>query len=106
MVPPEGYESFNAFFVRDLQPGTRPIASPADDAVLVAPTDCVLTMTNPLTPELALPTKLKQKLNVKELLSGSKYARHFESGSAISCILLPATYHLPPLPCRGLGQGG
>ena len=93
MVPPEGYESFNAFFVRDLQPGTRPIASPADDAVLVAPTDCVLTMTNPLTPERALPTKLKQKMNVKELFSGSKYARHFETGGAISCILLPATYH-------------
>jgi phosphatidylserine decarboxylase len=93
IVPPEGYKSFNAFFVRDLKPGTRPIASPADDAVLVAPTDCVLTMINPLTPELALPTKLNQRLNVKALLNGSEYAKHFETGSAISCILLPATYH-------------
>jgi phosphatidylserine decarboxylase len=93
IVPPEGFKSFNAFFVRDLKPGTRTVASPTDDAVLVAPTDCVLNMINPLSPELEVPTKLNQRLNVKALLHGSEYARHFESGSAISCILLPATYH-------------
>jgi len=93
IVPPEGFKSFNEFFVRDLKPGTRTVASPTDDAVLVAPTDCVLNMIDPLTPELEVPTKLNQRFNVKALLHGSKYARHFESGSAISCILLPATYH-------------
>lgn len=93
IVPPEGFKSFNDFFIRDLKPGARTVASPMDDSVMVAPTDCVLTMINPLTPETKIPTKLNQKLNVKELLKGSEYAKYFENGTAISCILLPNTYH-------------
>jgi phosphatidylserine decarboxylase len=93
IVPPDGFKTFNDFFIRDLKPGTRTIASPTDDSVMVAPTDCVLTMINPLTPEIEIPTKLTQKLNVKELLHGSEYAKYFENGTAVSCILLPNTYH-------------
>ena len=93
IVPPEGFKSFNEYFVRDLKPGMRTVASPTDDSVMVAPTDCVLTMINPLTAEARIPTKLGQKLNVKELLNGSEYAKYFENGSAVSCILLPNTYH-------------
>jgi phosphatidylserine decarboxylase len=93
IVPPDGFKSFNKFFVRDLKPGTRTVASPLDDSVLVSPTDCVLNMINPLTPEAEIPTKLNQKLNVKELLDGSEYAKYFENGTAISCILMPTTYH-------------
>jgi len=93
IVPPEGFKSFNEFFIRDLKPGTRQIASPTDDAVLVAPTDCVLNMIQPLTPKFKIPTKFNQKLNVSDLLNGSQYARYFENGTAISCILLPNTYH-------------
>jgi phosphatidylserine decarboxylase len=93
VVPPGGFKSFNDFFIRELKPGMRTVASPLDDSVLVAPTDCVLNIINPLTPDTKIPTKLKEKLNVGELLAGSKYARHFEGGTAISCILLPSTYH-------------
>jgi phosphatidylserine decarboxylase len=93
IVPPDGFQSFNEFFVRDLKPGTRMVASPTDDSVMVAPTDCVLNMIDPLTTEARIPTKLNQKLNVKELLAGSGYAKYFENGTAISCILLPNTYH-------------
>ncbi len=93
IVPPDGFKSFNEFFIRDLKPGTRTIASPLDDSVLCSPTDCVLNMINPLTPETRVPIKLNQSLNVTELLAGSKYAKYFENGTAISCILLPTTYH-------------
>ena len=93
VIPPEGFKSFNQFFIRDLKPGTRTVASPLDDSVLVSPTDCVLNMIEPLTPDVKIPTKLNQKLNVTQLLNGSKYAKHFENGSAISCILMPTTYH-------------
>ncbi len=92
-IPPKGFQSFNEFFVRDLKPGARTVASPTDDSVMVAPTDCVLNMIDPLTPETKIPTKLNQKLNVKELLADSEYAKYFENGTAISCILLPDTYH-------------
>jgi phosphatidylserine decarboxylase len=93
VVPPGGFRSFNEFFIRELKPGTRPVASPNDDAVLVSPTDCVLNMVQHLTPGAKVPTKLNQQLNVTELLAGSEYAKYFENGTAISCILLPTTYH-------------
>ncbi len=93
VVPPAGFESFNEFFTRELKTGMRPIASPTDDSVLVSPTDCLLNMINPLTPGKKIPTKLNQQLTVKELLAGSKYADYFENGTALSCILLPTTYH-------------
>jgi len=93
IVPPGGFESFNQFFIRELKPGTRTVASPLDDTVLVSPTDCVLNMINPLTPGAKIPTKLNQELNVEELLAGSEYAQYFETGTAISCILMPTTYH-------------
>jgi phosphatidylserine decarboxylase len=79
--------------IRALKPGIRPIASLDDDSVLVSPTDCVLNMINPLTPWANIRTKMNHKLNVKELLAGSAYARYFEHGTAMSCILLPTTYH-------------
>jgi phosphatidylserine decarboxylase len=93
IVPSDGFKSFNEFFIRDLKSGTRTIASPLDDSVLCSPTDCVLNMINPLTPETRISIKLNQSLNVTELLAGSKYAKYFENGTAISCILLPTTYH-------------
>lgn len=93
VIPPNGFQSFNEFFIRDLKPGMRAVASPNDDSVLVAPTDCALNMIDPLTAETKIPTKLNQKLNVRELLAGSEYAKYFENGTAISCILLPDTYH-------------
>jgi phosphatidylserine decarboxylase len=93
--PLGGYQSFNEFFIRDLKPGFRPIASPGDDSVMVAPTDCVLNMIQPLTPESEIPTKGEQKLTVSQLLDNSPYAQYFqkEGSIAISCILLPNTYH-------------
>lgn len=93
IVPPDGYQSFNEFFTRNLKPGARTIASPTDDAVLVSPADCVLNMIQPMTPGAKIPTKFNQKLNVKQLLNNSEYAKYFENGTAISCVLLPNTYH-------------
>ncbi|MDD4651996.1 MAG: phosphatidylserine decarboxylase [Methanothrix sp.] len=93
IIPPGGFKSFNQFFIRDLKPGMRTVASPLEDSVLVSPTDCVLNMIEPLTPGVRIPTKLNQKLNVTQLLNGSRYASLFENGTAISCILMPTTYH-------------
>jgi phosphatidylserine decarboxylase len=88
------FSSFNDFFTRDLaNEDRRPIAKLDNDAVMVAPTDCVLNMIQPLTPETKISTKGNQELDVTELLKGSEYASKFENGTAISCILLPHTYH-------------
>ena len=93
IVPENGFQSFNQFFTRSLKPGTRSVAGATDDSVLVSPTDCVLNMIEPLSPEARLKTKLNQALNVRELLNNSAYANYFDNGTAISCVLLPATYH-------------
>lgn len=95
IVPKDGFKSFNEFFVRDFKDKdkARPITSSDDDSVMVAPTDCRLNMINPLTPDAKIPTKLDHKLNVTELLNRSGYAKYFENGTAVSCILLPHTYH-------------
>lgn len=93
VIPPKGFQSFNEFFIRNLKPGARTVAAPSNDSVLVAPTDCVLNMIDQLTPESGVPTKLGRKMNVSQLLAGSPYAKHFTNGTAISCILLPDTYH-------------
>jgi phosphatidylserine decarboxylase len=50
-------------------------------------------MIQPLTPGTKIRTKLQQALSVDELLDGSPYARFFRDGTAMSCVLLPATYH-------------
>jgi phosphatidylserine decarboxylase len=94
VVPEGGFKSFNEFFTRNLKPGTRTIASPTDDLVLSAPTDCVLNMIQPIaTADTLIKTKLNQAFNVKQLLNNSPHADRFVGGNAVSCILLPATYH-------------
>jgi len=93
IVPEGGFQSFNQFFTRRLKPGTRGVAGATDDTILVSPTDCVLNMIEPISPESRIRTKLNQALSVRELLNNSEYARYFDNGTAMSCILLPATYH-------------
>lgn len=99
--PHQGFENFNQFFARDIQPGQRPITSPDDDAVVVAPADSVINM---IVDELTLETKIAVKtvyLNVKELLNNSSYADNFVGGTAVSCILMPDTYHHYHAPVSG-----
>lgn len=103
IVPPEGYQSFNEFFIRELNPAAnpRPIAAPDDDTIAVAPAD---SMVNYIISDLTLTQQLDVKsrqLNITELLNGSEYAPHFEGGTAISCVLLPENYHRYHSPVEG-----
>lgn len=103
IVPEGGYTSFNQFFTRELDPAKhgRPIAYPDDDSVLVASADSEI---NFILSDLTLTQKMHIKtrqLNVLELLNGSKYAAHFEGGTAISCVLMPGNYHRYHAPATG-----
>ncbi|NEP02912.1 MAG: phosphatidylserine decarboxylase [Symploca sp. SIO2E9] len=96
-----GFASFNEFFARVLQPGARPIASPEEDSVAVAPTDSLINM---IVDDLTLETKIPVKttyLNVMQLLNNSEYAARFDKGTAVSCILMPDTYHHYHAPVAG-----
>jgi len=101
IIPDGGFKNFNQFFAREVKPGVRPIADPADDSVVAAPADCVINM---IVDDLTVNTKIPVKtvfLNVKELLNNSDHAVRFEGGTAVSCILMPNTYHRYHAPVSG-----
>ncbi|NEO90211.1 MAG: phosphatidylserine decarboxylase [Moorea sp. SIO3G5] len=98
-----GFDNFNQFFARNLNPeaNPRPITSPDDDSVVVAPADSVINM---IVNDLTLETKISVKtvyLNVVELLNNSSFAQNFDGGTAVSCILMPDTYHHYHAPVSG-----
>lgn len=95
------FKSFNDFFTRGLKEGERPIASPDDNTLVVAPADCIINMiVDDLTEDSPIPVKTVT-LNVSQLLNGSEHARKFVGGTAVSCILMPNTYHWYHSPVSG-----
>ncbi|GAB2904339.1 phosphatidylserine decarboxylase [Streptomyces mayteni] len=95
------WPNFNEFFVRDLKPGKRPIEAENDNSVVVAPTDCVINMiVDELTDTTPIPVKTVT-MNVKQLLADSDYYQNFIGGTAVSCILMPDTYHWYHSPVGG-----
>lgn len=104
-VPPSGkFESFNAFFIRKFKDVKKFRPTPKDESALCAPADSEI---NFIQADLTLETKLSVKtrqINVGELLrdplikdpkksTQSKYAKHFVGGTAVSCVLMPSSYH-------------
>jgi phosphatidylserine decarboxylase len=107
VIPKGGFKNFNEFFTRELKPEARPIDALEDDSVVTAPADCVINMiVDDLTDTTRLPVKTVT-MNVKELLNNSKYADRFVAaggqggGTAVSCILMPDTYHWYHAPVTG-----
>ncbi|MCK5145600.1 phosphatidylserine decarboxylase [bacterium] len=102
IMPPEGYQTFNEFFTRQLRPGARPVADVADDAIVVASADSELNMIDSaLVEDSKIKTKGHQKLGVKELLNEHPSWKRFLGGTAISCVLLPSDYHNYHAPVTG-----
>ncbi|MET8698114.1 phosphatidylserine decarboxylase [Kitasatospora sp. NPDC004723] len=96
------WSTLNKFFIRELKPGARPIDHPDDPSVVTAPTDCVINMVvDNLAPDTPLPIKAAVTMSVSRLLNGSKYAENFIGGTAVSCILMPDTYHRYHAPVGG-----
>ncbi len=104
-APDGGFKSFNEFFSRTLkdQAKSRPQTMPDRDYVISAPTDCIM---NSIPQKIAdantlIPTKLNQALNIRDMLGGSKYTDKFIGGTALSCVLMPSTYHHYHSPVSG-----
>jgi phosphatidylserine decarboxylase len=103
--PDGGFASFNAFFARTLkdQPASRPQTMPDRDYVITAPTDCIMNTVGQRITDLQteIPTKFNSALNIVELLDGSAHASRFVGGTALSCVLMPNTYHHYHAPVGG-----
>ncbi|MYT32923.1 phosphatidylserine decarboxylase [Streptomyces sp. SID8354] len=97
----EDWPNFNEFFVRELKEGKRPIDAKDDNSVVVAPADCVINMiVDELTETTPIPVKTVT-MNVRQLLDNSQYADSFIGGTAVSCILMPDSYHWYHAPVAG-----
>ncbi|RNC88512.1 MAG: phosphatidylserine decarboxylase [Allomuricauda sp.] len=102
VLPDEGFNSFNAFFTRDLKPGTRPIAHPTDESILVSPADGIINMiANELKLDSEIPTKGRMTMRLNALLNHSTYAEKFIGGTALAVFLMPDNYHHYHAPTTG-----
>ncbi len=100
-----GFRSFNDFFARRFkdQAESRPQTMPERDYVIAAPTDCIMNSVPMVIVDekSPIPTKFRQALNIREMLGGSSYADRFVGGTALSCVLMPNTYHHYHAPVSG-----
>ncbi|MCQ8771949.1 phosphatidylserine decarboxylase [Streptomyces telluris] len=97
----EDWQTFNEFFIREIKKKRRPVDAPSDDSVVVAPADCVINMiVDELTETTPIPVKTVT-MNVRQLLGDSGYADRFIGGTAVSCILMPDSYHRYHAPVAG-----
>jgi len=96
-APDGGFENYNDFFARTLknQEESRPQTMPDRDYIITAPTDGLLNSIpmKIIEEDTKIKTKGTQTLNVQELLAGSNHWKRFVGGTALSCILMPNTYH-------------
>lgn len=76
---------------------------PERDYVITVPTDCIMNMVPQRITDLQaeIPTKFNAALNIVELLDGSDYAPRVVGGTALSCVLMPNTYHCYHAPVSG-----
>lgn len=96
------YTSFNDFFTREFKDDKqRPIDDKFDNTIVTAPADCIINMiVDDLTEDMGIPAK-NVTLNLNQLLDGSEHATKFVGGTAVSCILMPNTYHWYHSPVAG-----
>ena len=123
---PEGYQSWNEFFARNLTVGedgripSRPVTMPERDYVIVSPTDCImnpLVQVVELSPDMPIrqlidnPLQLNTVLDVKNIpLSVDKLLanaplelkQQFVGGTGLACVLMPNTYHHFHSPVDGI----
>ncbi|HET7385462.1 MAG TPA: phosphatidylserine decarboxylase [Nocardioidaceae bacterium] len=103
---PSGWLTFNQFFARELNPGLRPIAEPADNLIVTSPADCMFQHRYDIDEESNIPaTTIKATHrygNIKQLLEGSQYADAFAEGTFVHYMLPPSSYHRYHVPVAGL----
>ena len=93
---PFTYESFNAFFTRELRPGARPIAT--DAHALVSPVDGTVSQLGRTTAGALLQAKGMQ-YTCAALLADVPAATRYHGGSFACLYLAPYNYHRIHMPC-------
>lgn len=97
-LPPSGYPSLGAFFVRRLKPGLRPLS--AGDETLLSPADGVIQALDRVDSGSILQAK-GQPYRVDELLAGAHGDQDLDGAWAVTIYLGPRDYHRVHTPCAG-----
>ena len=103
---PSRWKSFNDFFTRRLKsPDQRPIASPADDSIVVSPADSIpqgmwtINSRSQLEAESGLPIKSGTVSSVEELIGPDSQSKQAFAGGTFTHLFLDANdyhhYHFP-----------
>jgi len=87
--PIESFETFNAFFIRTLKEGARPIPQGAE--ALISPADGRL-IHFPINQDTVIPVK-GSAFTIQGLLADASLASRFRDGDCIIVRLAPADYH-------------
>jgi phosphatidylserine decarboxylase len=97
---PLSYASFNAFFTRALQPGTRPLAPGVD--TIVSPVDGTLSQSGAITDGAIIQAK-SHRYTLDALLAGGAdaWSPRFEHGTFATIYLAPYNYHRIHMPVGG-----
>ncbi len=96
---PEDFEHFNAFFTRELAPGTRPVEG--DTCTVVSPADGHISQLGSIDDDAVLQAK-GRSFGVNDLLGGdANDASLFRNGSFMTVYLSPRDYHRVHMPLEG-----
>jgi phosphatidylserine decarboxylase len=93
---PYAYESFNAFFTRELRPGVRPVAE--DPHALVSPVDGAVSQLGVTNAGQLLQAK-GMHYTCAGLLADAPAAERYLRGSFACIYLAPYNYHRIHMPC-------
>lgn len=94
------YDTFNAFFVRPLRDGARPIAE--GDQLLVQPADGAISQLGAIRAGQLLQAK-GHDYSLEALLAGNYLlAAEFQDGLFATTYLAPRDYHRVHMPCAGV----
>jgi phosphatidylserine decarboxylase len=99
-VPPEGFNTFDAFFTRRLRPGTRPVDHDPD--VLVSPADSVLKGFGVVDPRGRIPEVKGRSYALEDLIGGSLPDDAYIGGTWGVYYLSPRDYHRVHAPGAGV----
>lgn len=100
---PAAYASFNAFFVRQLDPAARPTDASADG--IASPCDGTISRIDAIRDGMALQAK-GSRYSVQDLVADAALAERLAGGTALTIYLSPRDYHRvhAPVTARFAGQ--
>ncbi|KAG2396290.1 hypothetical protein LR48_Vigan09g267500 [Vigna angularis] len=98
--PLEHFKTFNEFFIRELKPGSRPIASAERDDIAVCAADCRLSAFKSVDDSKRFWIK-GRKFSVQGLLGKDMCSSAFVDGTVVVFRLAPQDYHRFHFPVSG-----